>query len=136
MIRNTRSDITMERAEYPFAIFPDESSRLSKKHGDSESFCRRDRAAQPEDWNDQRLVGAAKNIALSFGRLLLSVRDHVDALEGQLGNGDMDRGHLQAIRGYCGYGANLAYRLMLFGGKMPVKMNPLDLNSKLEAMIR
>lgn len=128
MIDNTRSATTPRDAEHPFVIFPDEASRFLKNYWESESSYDASQTTRFKHQEHQGLARAATNLALSFGEVLRSVMEHTGALQSQLGNTDMDRRHLQAIRHQCMRGANLAHRLMLFSGKIPVKMASLDLN--------
>ena len=78
--------------------------------------------------NGGQLPKIAGNLALAFGDILRSVALHVSELEGQLAHTDVKKGHIEHIRNDCARGANLAYQLMLFSGKIRVKPELMDLN--------
>lgn len=85
-------------------------------------------AISPTYGSDAQLHLLAGNLALALGDVLRSVEHHVSGLEHQLTHRGMDTSHIEGIRDDCARGANLAYQLMLFSGKIRVKPESMDLN--------
>lgn len=93
-----------------------------------------EKGASSTPGNGVQLPQMAGNLALAFGDILRSVAHHLSGLEHQLINRDMDMDHIKGIQGDCARGANLAYQLMLFSGKIRVKSEQIDLNDVMRSI--
>lgn len=95
--------------------------------GSAKAF-NRDEITWPTDERFAHLYHATHNIALAFGHVLRLMFHHISAFEHQRNLGTADREHIKVIRRHCSAVVNLAYRLMLFSGSIPIKPEPMDLN--------
>ena len=82
----------------------------------------------PTDERFAHLYRASYSVALAFGHILKLMAHHIKALEHQRNLGTADLEHIKVIRRHCSDWVNLAYKLMLFSGSIPIKPEPMDLN--------
>jgi signal transduction histidine kinase len=89
---------------------------------------KREKAERDVGWGDPTAARAVEQVALSFACFFRSVMKHAAVLEEEIGKQALEQFHLGRIQDSCTHGVNLVYKLMILNGKIPIKMEQLDLN--------